>query len=95
MKFFELPTELIEELQAEELVSVKGGIDDTFLPDTADGSCGAANNASGNFQGPNNKDGICSGANNGSGACQGTNNKNGRCHYVNNGNGLCALYPNP
>lgn len=58
--FMNLPDSLIEQLEVEELVLVKGGsIDPPGSPNNADGRCSGSNNAGGRCSGPNNDSGYC------------------------------------
>lgn len=59
-KLMELPTHLVDELKATELILINGGIAALF----------ATNNGSGKCSGTNNSDGLCSGTNNSTGKCE-------------------------
>lgn len=60
-----LPTSLVEQLKAEDLILINGGLSIEKVLQTANNSSGRCES------GPNNADGLCSG---------GTNNANGRCN---------------
>lgn len=58
-KFMTIPSKLLEELDAKQMISIYGG--DNTRP--------VANNGSGICTGVNNSDGKCAGTNNGTGVC--------------------------
>lgn len=77
--FMTLPSGIIDELNINEMVCLKGGV-----------SSDNTNNATGTCTGTNNGTGKCSGTNNASGLCGGTNNDNGRCDVsINNSSTAC------
>lgn len=59
--FMNLPDFLVEKLEVEELVLIKGGAVDPpgHSPNNGDGICSGTNNASGRCGGTNNGDGRC------------------------------------
>lgn len=81
-KFMTLPACVIDELSANEMVMVTGGIGDLDLnntPNNGDGVCTGTNNGTGKCNGANNSGGTCCGSNNSAGTCGGTNNFGGKC----------------
>lgn len=78
-----LPIQLLDVLQEEEMILVLGG---SVKPNPNNGNGDCSNNPNT----PNNGSGTCSGTNNGDGTCTGTNNNGGVCGGPNNGSGRCS-----
>lgn len=79
-KFMTLPACVIDELSANEMVMVTGGIGDISISiNNGDGACTGTNNGTGKCNGANNSGGTCCGSNNSAGTCGGTNNFGGKC----------------
>lgn len=78
-RFMNLPIQLLDVLQEEEMILVLGG---SVKPNT--------NNSDGTCDGTNNGSGVCAGTNNGTGTCDGTNNNSGTCDGANNNSGNCS-----
>ena len=68
--FMELPANIVDTLQDDQLLLVVGGANGTMSVNNADGTCQGTNNLDGACTGTNNHDGRCSGKNNGEGVCQ-------------------------
>lgn len=91
-KFMTLPACVIDELSANEMVMVTGGIGELNPPNNRGGVCSGTNNGTGKCNGTNNSTGICTESNNSRGTCTGSNNDLGVCGSTNNSNGTCN-YP--
>lgn len=69
-RFMDLPSDVMEKLDNDELVLLKGGVGVGSVPsNNADGICEGFNNSGGRCNGPNNSGGRCDGINNSTGLC--------------------------